>query len=161
MSEGALNLSMWLIDDDENEHRFVQHSIRHSRIDVSLRCFASAIEARQELQSPRCELPDLIVCDLNMPGLSGDAFLCWLRGAKKSSIPVVIRSTSDLENDIRIAYESGGNAFVQKGMSLEEIDYSVGHIAEFGVMLKRGREPAALCADDRAPHLPLHQASVD
>lgn len=132
-------LVVWLIDDDENDHLFLRRSAKRVPQEVALRCFPSALEAIKVLSLPHCPSPDLILCDMRMPKLSGDAFVRWLRSTRHRSVPVVIRSTSDLESDILTAYESGANAYVQKGMELNRIEYNFNHLMAFGLMVKRGQ----------------------
>lgn len=152
MTDGGPDLCVWLVDDDENDQFFVHRCVDHSVIRVSLRCFPTAQAAMTELQSPQCLPPDLIVCDMKMPELSGDSFVRWLRSTQHRSIPVVVRSTSDLETDVVAAYESGANAFVKKGMNLQKIQYNIGHIVQFGLMLKRSQEHASVSPARRWEH---------
>ncbi len=63
-------------------------------------------------EAPR---PDLILLDLNMPGMGGKEFL---RQIKKddalSPIPVVVVTTSDSEADIKECYELQAAGYIQK-----------------------------------------------
>ena len=45
-------------------------------------------------------LPDLVLLDLNLPGMSGFDFLKKFRGEYKASIPVIIVSARDADEDI-------------------------------------------------------------
>lgn len=139
MSKPVPHLLVWLIDDDEDDHFFIRRVVERAEALVILKCFATAMDAMRELSQPQCPTPDLIICDLKMPALSGDAFVRWLRGTRHHLTPVVVRSTSELERDIMAAYESGANAFVRKGMDLTGIDDNVRHIVRFGMMLKEAR----------------------
>jgi CheY-like chemotaxis protein len=139
MPKSAPQLLVWLVDDDENDYLLIHRIIERVEAPVALRYFRAAIAAMKELLLPHCVPPDLIICDLKMPALSGDTFVRWLRSTKHRLVPVVMRSTSELEQDIRAAYESGANAFVPKGMDLEAMDDNVRNIVRFGLMLKQVR----------------------
>jgi CheY-like chemotaxis protein len=143
MTNPAHELAVWLIDDDEDDHFIIQRVMLRAKIPVLLRCFPNAVAAMEELRSNDCVSPDLIICDLKMPALSGDTFVRWLRSTRHASIPVVMRSTSELERDIASAYESGANAFVRKGMDLISTGDNVHNIVRFGLMLKQARSGEA------------------
>src|ERR1041385_6174299 len=87
------NLQVWLIDDAENDHLLIQRVIDRSTLRVSFLFFPSAIAAMKELCLPQCQSPDLILCDMKMPALSGDTFVRWLRSTRHRAVPVVMRST--------------------------------------------------------------------
>lgn len=139
MPKIAPQLLVWLIDDDENDHLLIHRVIERVEAPVAVRYFRAAITAMNELSRPGCVPPDLIICDLKMPALSGDTFVRWLRGTEHCLVPVVMRSTSELEQDISAAYESGANAFVRKGMDLAAMDDNMRNIVQFGLMLKQVR----------------------
>src|SRR5512138_2887907 len=104
MPKVAPQLLVWLIDDDEDDYMLIHCVIERAQAPVALRFFRTAMEAIKKLSEPRCATPDLIICDLKMPALSGDTFVRWLRGTRHHLVPVVMRSTSELEHDIRMAY---------------------------------------------------------
>ncbi len=61
------------------------------------------------------ELPDLVLLDLKMPGLSGLEVLRLLRADPRLRlIPVVVLTTSDRDEDVLEAYRLGANEFVTK-----------------------------------------------
>ena len=145
--KGTQDLKVWLIDDDENDHVLVQRAVDRSAMRVSFCSFPTAVDAMRELSS-QCVPPDIILCDLKMPALSGDTFVRWLRSTRHRAVPVVMRSTSDIEKDIVAAYDSGANAFVNKGMELKAITKNVRHMVQFGMMLKRSRREHAAPKSD-------------
>ena len=64
--------------------------------------------------SPR---PDLILLDLNLPGISGMEVLQAAKGdADLRSIPIVVVTTSIREQDVADAYEIGCNSYVVKSL---------------------------------------------
>ena len=58
---------------------------------------------------------DLVVLDLNLPGIDGFEFLTRLR--KTSEIPVIILSARDQDEDMVLALGLGGDEFVAKPFS--------------------------------------------
>lgn len=67
-------------------------------------------------------LPDLILLDLKLPGMSGGELLEQLKSdARWSSIPVVILSSSAASLDVEHAYRHHANAYVEKGHDLTDL----------------------------------------
>src|SRR5690242_6649706 len=64
------------------------------------------------------EPPNLILLDINMPGLGGSEVLARLRAnAATRVIPVIILSSSDHSRDIRRCYELGANCYLVKPLA--------------------------------------------
>ncbi|MBQ0052708.1 MAG: response regulator transcription factor, partial [Treponema sp.] len=61
--------------------------------------------------------PDLIILDLNLPGMSGFEFLKKFREEKSTLIPVIIVSARDADEDIIPALGKGADEFVTKPFS--------------------------------------------
>lgn len=65
-------------------------------------------------------LPDVILLDLNMPGLSGFEVLTQLKQAPHwQAIPVVILTTSNSETDQQQALQLGATQFITKPTTLQ------------------------------------------
>lgn len=67
------------------------------------------------------ELPDVIVLDMNMPKIDGQACLLTLKKeADLLHIPVIIFSTANCPATIKAAYEAGALKYYVKPHSIEE-----------------------------------------
>ena len=65
-------------------------------------------------------IPDLILLDLNLPGLSGLDFLKRLRSLRRfDHLPVIVVSSSSAPGDVTRAYRAGANAYVKKPVDLD------------------------------------------
>ena len=63
--------------------------------------------------------PDLILLDLNMPRMGGiEALKAMKSDPDLCSIPVIVMTTSSSDEDVIASYETGGNAFVTKPITL-------------------------------------------
>jgi two-component system response regulator RegX3 len=62
-------------------------------------------------------MPDLIILDLNLPGMSGFDFLTKFRKEYNASLPVIIVSARDADEDIINGLENGADEFVTKPYS--------------------------------------------
>ncbi|HNB24492.1 MAG TPA: response regulator [Candidatus Melainabacteria bacterium] len=75
----------------------------------------------QNLQNQGANSPDLIVLDLNLPKMDGREMLKRLKEHPQlRRIPVVILSTSNLEQDISFCYENHCNSYIVKPIRFEE-----------------------------------------
>lgn len=82
-------------------------------------CLAALQREGEWEDSPR---PDLILLDLNMPGIDGKGVLSRLkRDPKLCHIPVVVLTTSNLEKDVLDTHRLYANSFVSKPMGYENL----------------------------------------
>lgn len=66
------------------------------------------------------ERPDLVVLDLNLPGLSGLELLEWVKAEPGlRSLPVIVLSSSSAARDVHASYERHANAYLCKARSFE------------------------------------------
>jgi chemotaxis family two-component system response regulator Rcp1 len=79
-----------------------------------------ALEHLARLADPDAEpddglQPDLILLDLNLPGLDGCQVLSQIKSHPiLRAIPVVVLTTSRNEEDVYQTYQAGANSFIQK-----------------------------------------------
>ncbi|SIR97915.1 response regulator [Natronorubrum thiooxidans] len=82
--------------------------------------------------------PDLILLDLQLPGTSGEAVLSELKSEPAlRSIPVIVLTSSDSEEDIARSYELHANAYLQKPVDPEEFVDLVRSFEEFWLTFVR------------------------
>ena len=65
--------------------------------------------------------PDLVVVDINMPGVSGLDVVKYIRMIKNSQTPIMILSGNTQDDIITEAFELGINDYMKKPISLNEI----------------------------------------
>lgn len=86
-------------------------------------------------QGPHKEVavhPDLILLDLNLPGMSGHEVLTEIKSdASLKSIPVVILTSSDDEQDIAKTYSHYANCYITKPVDLPGFIEIVKSIEDF------------------------------
>ena len=73
--------------------------------------------AEEALEYIGKQMPDLIILDLNLPGMSGFDFLKKFRDEYNSSLPVIIVSARDADEDIIKGLGNGADEFVTKPYS--------------------------------------------
>ena len=88
-----------LVEDDPGDQKLVEKSLSRERIANELLIVDSAEKAIEYLDRSKkgdkdAPTPDLILLDLNMPGMGGREFLARLKGdGELDTIPVVILTT--------------------------------------------------------------------
>jgi DNA-binding NarL/FixJ family response regulator len=75
---------------------------------------------------------DLILLDLNMPGVRGFSGLMYLR-AQYPSVPIVVVSANDDPTVIRRCMDLGTSGFIPKTLGIEEIRAAIKRVLEGGV----------------------------
>ena len=76
--------------------------------------------------------PDLILLDLNLPGMDGREVLKRIKGDHDlRQIPVVILSTSEADMDILKSYAMGANCYVVKPVDFENFSQVISEIEQF------------------------------
>jgi CheY-like chemotaxis protein len=104
-----------IIDDDEDDKIIFEEVL--NEIDPTYTCLfgTNGAHGLEILHSLKKQLPEFIFLDLNMPQMNGKQCLAEIKRNKKfSSIPVIIYSTSKLENDITETKLLGASYFLTK-----------------------------------------------
>ncbi len=76
----------------------------------------SLLENKQHTQ------PEMILLDINLPGMNGFEILQYVRSKTNyKHIPVIMFTSSDDDSDIKRSYEYGANAYLLKPDSLNNL----------------------------------------
>lgn len=107
-----MNPHIFVIEDVPEMAELVSMYLKKNQMDVTV-C-TTAEEALEKLSSA---VPDLVLLDLNLPGMSGFEFLKKFRKAENATIPVIIVSARDADEDIIKGLVIGADEFVTKPFS--------------------------------------------
>ncbi len=78
------------------------------------------------------ERPDFILLDLRMPRRSGLEVLELVKGDPLlRRIPISVLSSSDRPEDVRAAYDLGGNAYIRKAVTYTALSEDLSEAARF------------------------------
>lgn len=78
--------------------------------------------------------PDIIILDLNLPGVDGRRILQELMSHRDlSKIPVIVFSSSQAQDDVLSSYRLGANCYFRKPGNLPEFKAVVKAMADFWV----------------------------
>ena len=106
-----------IIDDDAQICRFVSESLRRQGHEP-----ITAPDGRAGLLAAAAAPPDLILCDLDMPGLNGQQVVSALRRDRRlGEIPVIFLSACLDREQIRASMNLGGDDFITKPAPWPEI----------------------------------------
>ena len=91
-----------------------------------------AIRHLEEAAAGGRPLPDLVLLDLNLPGVGGLEVLSWAKSHPTlKNIPVVVFTGSQLDVDLQSSYDRHANCYVTKPNSLEEYHLVVTAVFDF------------------------------
>jgi CheY-like chemotaxis protein len=139
MTEALMTpVDILLVEDDPGDVLMTQEAFEHHKIRNSLHVVSDGVEALQFLRGeapyegmPR---PGLILLDLNLPKKDGREVLAEIKAEPAlRSIPVVVLTTSEAEEDILRSYDLHANAYVTKPVDFERFVEVVRQIDEFFV----------------------------
>ncbi|MCD6395851.1 MAG: response regulator [Planctomycetes bacterium] len=115
-----------LVDDSLSDQKLIKRIFAKQRIANIVHTENCAEDALKYLEvckngNIQNELPDLILLDLNMPGMGGKGFLRQIKlDNNLDTIPVVILTTSDSKKDILECYKLNAAGYVKKPVGLQE-----------------------------------------
>jgi len=104
-----------LADDDPDDCIFFMDALEDLSLDVNLTIVNDGIELMHYLSTSPKFLPDVVFLDLNMPRKSGFECLTDIRQIKEFKLlPIVIFSTSQDTEVVKLLYSKGANFYVRK-----------------------------------------------
>ena len=106
-----------IVDDTPDNIRFLSSLLVEQGYNVR-----KALNGKMALTAVKAVLPDLILLDINMPGMNGYEVCEHLKNdAKTSAVPVIFLSALDGVVDKVKAFQIGGVDYITKPFQLEEI----------------------------------------
>lgn len=116
-------ITILICDDDEDDRMLTQQALENAHISNNLRFVEDGEQLLDYLyqrgeysgETGKAPRPGLILLDLNMPKMDGREALKVIKGDKTlQDIPIVVLSTSRLDQDIIRSYQLGVNSFITK-----------------------------------------------
>jgi two-component system response regulator len=141
MMEALAPLVILLVEDDLADQKLIKISLRSEKIANDLYTVQTGEEGmdflyRRGKYSDGTPQPDLILLDLNMPGMGGKEFLRRIKEDERlKQIPVVILTTSEAEMDIIDSYKLQASGYVHKPVTLEEFKEAMKKLEAYWFLL--------------------------
>lgn len=125
-----------LIEDNPGDVRLTIEALRDGKVRNNLSVVRDGVEAlrylRREGTHAAATRPDLILLDLNLPKKDGREVLAEIKAdVSLRSIPVVILTTSQADQDILKSYELNANCYITKPVDLDQFIAIVRSIEDF------------------------------
>ena len=129
-------IQVLLVEDSPGDVRLTQEAFRGANQFVHLHVATDGVEAmaflRHEVPYVDAPRPDLTLLDLNLPKMDGRQVLAQIKeNDSLKTIPTVILTTSDAEEDIVNSYQLHANCYFTKPVQLDEFETLVKSINDF------------------------------
>ncbi len=127
-------INILLVEDNPADIALTREVFQGCRIANQLQVARDGIEALEFLRgsTERKLMPDVILLDLNMPRMDGREVLRELKNDDRlCTIPVIVMTTSDSEQDVLRSYQLGANCYITKPVDLNQFVRVVNTIEDF------------------------------
>ena len=129
-------IEILMVEDNPGDVRLTREALKGGKVWNELRVDTDGVAPLDYLRGkppyenePR---PDLVLLDLNLPKKDGREVLAAMKSDESlKSIPVVILTTSQAEEDVVRAYNLNANCFVTKPVDFEQFTRIVQAIEQF------------------------------
>jgi two-component system response regulator len=151
------NPTILLVDDDEGHLLVARRAFERSKLAIQVRVARDGDEALSLLglaegsSASRAPVDPAgisfvaVMLDLRMPGLSGWDLLRRIRASERTKqLPVVIVSSSERPNDVRLSYELGANSYLMKRFDPEKPGAYLVDAAHYWTELNEPPRPSTL-----------------
>ena len=109
--------SVLVVDDDPDVCDLVTYKLEQSGFDVR-----RASDGDGALREVAKQIPDLVLLDIMMPGISGlEVLQRWRGSAATAAMPVIMLTAKAQENDVERGFALGADDYVVKPFSPREL----------------------------------------
>lgn len=119
--EQVINKSILIIDDDVDIRQVI--SLKLKKLGYTI---IEAEDGNVGLQKFKNEMPDMVMVDVNMPGMDGFEFCEHV--AKLNSekhIPIMVMTAQDDQASVNRAYEKGATDFITKPVNYTKLEHRI------------------------------------
>jgi two-component system nitrogen regulation response regulator GlnG len=105
---------VWIVDDDRSIRWVLEKAL--SREGIAFSCFSSAKEALEALERGA---PEVLICDIRMPGMSGLELLNAVKQRHPGVPAIVMTAYSDLDSAVA-AFQGGAYEYLPKPFDVDQ-----------------------------------------
>jgi len=136
MNGSSLEIEILLVDDNPADVRLTIEALKKAKLNNHLSIAEDGVEAmaflRREGPYQGAPRPDLVLLDLNMPRKNGREVLEEVKSDEDlKTIPVVVLTCSDAEQDVLKSYRLNANCYVTKPVDFFQFMKVVKAIEDF------------------------------
>ncbi len=132
------NRSILLVEDNPDDEALTLRALKRNNILNEVIVKRDGAEALDYLfpGSADVPLPGLILLDLKLPKVDGLEVLRRVRADERTQIiPIVILTSSRLEDDVLAGYRGGANAYVRKPVKFSDFAEAISTLGIFWLLL--------------------------
>lgn len=135
-SGGSGGIDILLVEDSPGDARLIQEAMRDARISNRITRVNDGAAAlaylRKEGEYAEVRRPDLVLLDLGLPKVSGREVLAAVKeDPALKSIPIIVLTSSTLDEDVAEVYRLHGNCYVSKPVDIDQFMRVVRTIEDF------------------------------
>lgn len=135
-------IEVLLVEDDPGDVLMTQEAFADYKVANNLTVVTNGEDAiaymRKQGQFTNAPTPDLVLLDLNLPRRNGREVLREIKeDPELKTVPVVILTTSEAEEDVLGSYLLHANAYVRKPVDFEQFVAAVRAIDDFFITVVR------------------------
>lgn len=135
-------ISVLLVEDDPGDVMLIREAFDEQKVGNALSVVSDGVQAmeyvRGEGEYAGRERPDLVLLDLNLPRKSGGEVLAEIKGDPRlATIPVIVLTTSEAEEDVLRSYQAHANAYITKPVDFDRFREIVHKIDDFFIGIVR------------------------
>ncbi|MBL6751605.1 MAG: nitrogen regulation protein NR(I) [Nevskia sp.] len=131
-------IDVWVVDDDESIRWVLEKSL--AREGMKVQCFPGAAEL---LDALREDAPEVLICDIRMPGVGGLELMERVHAAHPELPVIIVTAHSDLDAAVA-AFKGGAFEYLPKPFDVDSVAVLVRRAAS-----KRAAKPAAAQPGER------------
>lgn len=131
-------ITVTIVEDHLDYRKGIEIALKPNKQIELISQFATAERALRSLQDRSTrKVPDVLLLDLNLPGISGIEALPWFKKAAPDT-EIIVLTQSDSEADILAAIAEGASGYLLKSASLNTLQDGIRTVAEGGSILDTG-----------------------
>lgn len=132
-----------LVEDNDDDVELTLRALRRNRVANTVDVVRDGQEALDYLFGAGAyaerdvrRLPDLVLLDLKLPKLGGLEVLERLRADPRTRrLPVVVLTSSNVENDLARSYDLGANSYIRKPVDFAQFTEAVHQLGLYWLVL--------------------------
>ncbi len=135
-------IEVLMVEDDPGDVLLIREAFEYNKVHNNLNVVSDGEQAlaflRNEGEHAGAPRPDLVLLDLNLPRKDGREVLAEVKqDPDLRTIPIVVLTTSEAEEDVLKSYQLHANAYVTKPVDFERFVSIVRQIDDFFVSVVR------------------------
>ena len=158
------SLNILLVEDSPSDIRLIREALKETPVPVEITVAYDGVEAMAMLHDSErggTMRPDLVLLDLNLPRKNGREVLGEIKSDPHlKQIPVLVMTSSRLDEDVTQAYALNANCYITKAGDLTEYISVVRAIEDFWFLTAALRDAPRIASNSSEQLPPLAATAV-